>query len=239
MPEEQKEPGRRAYKTAWAREHYAKSDAEREKKSKYGREYYANLSPEERSDRQALWRQAWARRTWAKRKREADLKKMSPEERRREDDRWAKLAPEQQEVESKQAFERHFRTTYGLTPEESKSNAIDDLGTDTPARARSEVWSYPRDTRVRDAVLKRAKGKCEFCGELGFMKPDGTRYLESHHVIDLARDGADRLTNVIALCPNDHREAHFGERGKEIEKGMELKLRAINRQIRTTRKTGF
>jgi 5-methylcytosine-specific restriction endonuclease McrA len=157
------------------------------------------------------------------------LKKMSPEERKLEDDRWAKLAPGQQEVESRHEFERHFRTRYGLTPEESKSNAIDDLGTDTPARAKSEEWSYARDTKVRDAVLKRAKGKCEFCGELGFMKPDGTRYLESHHVIALARDGADRLTNVIALCPNDHREAHFGERGEEIEKGMILKLRAINR----------
>jgi hypothetical protein len=37
------------------------------------------------------------------------LKKMSPEERKREDDWWAKLAPKQQEVESRHAFERHFR----------------------------------------------------------------------------------------------------------------------------------
>jgi hypothetical protein len=108
---------------------------------------------------------------------------------------------------------------------DTKSDAIEDLGTDAPGRTKSEVWSYPRDPKVRDAVLQRAKGKCEYCGAFGFMKPDGTRYLESHHIIALAKDGADRLTNVIALCPNDHREAHYGERCEEIEKVMILKLR--------------
>lgn len=82
--------------------------------------------------------------------------------------------------------------------------------------------------KVRAAVLERANGKCEFCGKLGFMKTDGTRYLESHHVITLAADGADRLTNVIALCPDDHREAHFGARSDEIEREMMLRLRAVN-----------
>ena len=90
------------------------------------------------------------------------------------------------------------------------------------------MWSYARDPKVRDAVLRRAKGQCEYCGQLGFKKPGGTRYLESHHVIALARDGEDRETNVIALCPNDHREAHFGNRGEEIESEMILKLRAMN-----------
>lgn len=111
---------------------------------------------------------------------------------------------------------------------DTKSDAIDDLGTDAPDRAKSEVWSYARDPRVRDAVLRRAKGKCEFCGKPGFMKSDGTRYLESHHIIALAKDGEDRPTNVIALCPNDHREAHFGERCEQLEREMILKLGDIN-----------
>jgi hypothetical protein len=107
-------------------------------------------------------------------------------------------------------------------------SAIDDLGTDSPDRAKAETWSYARDPKVRAAVLKRADGKCEFCDKLGFMKADGTRYLESHHVIALAADGADRLTNVIALCPDDHREAHFGARSEEIEREMIMRLRAVN-----------
>jgi hypothetical protein len=105
------------------------------------------------------------------------------------------------------------------------SNAVDDLGADTPDRAKSETWSYVRDSGVREAVLRRANGMCEFCGRLGFMKPDGIRYLECHHIIALANDGADRETNVIALCPHDHREAHFGVRAEELERKMVLRLR--------------
>jgi hypothetical protein len=111
---------------------------------------------------------------------------------------------------------------------DNNSNAIDDLGADAPDRIMSEVWTYSRDLRVREAVLRRADRRCEFCGQLGFMKPDGTRYLESHHVIALANDGEDRLTNVIALCPNDHREAHFGERRDDIEAQMILQLETLN-----------
>jgi predicted HNH restriction endonuclease len=59
------------------------------------------------------------------------------------------------------------------------------------------------------------------------LKPDGTRYLETHHIIALAAEGADRVTNVIGLCPNDHREAHFGERRHVLEQEMILKLASI------------
>lgn len=110
---------------------------------------------------------------------------------------------------------------------DNDSNAIDDLGSDVPNRSTSEVWQYARDPRVRDEVLRRAKGRCEFCGALAFVKPDGTSYLESHHIIALADDGVVRMSNVIALCPKDHREAHFGERGGEMEREMVLKVRTI------------
>jgi len=115
----------------------------------------------------------------------------------------------------------------------SDSNAIDDLGSDVPDRRRSEVWSYVRDPAVRVKVLQRAKGRCEFCGALGFIKLDGSRYLEAHHIIALASDGADRTTNVIALCPIDHREAHFGERAQQIEAEMILKLKTLSSEIQT------
>jgi HNH endonuclease len=104
------------------------------------------------------------------------------------------------------------------------SDAIDDLGTDAPDRVTRSGISYARDPGIRDAVMKRAKGKCEFCGAIGFKRMDGATYLECHHIIALAEDGADRMTNVIALCPNDHREAHFGERWSEIEKQMIQKV---------------
>jgi hypothetical protein len=106
-------------------------------------------------------------------------------------------------------------------------DAIDDLGSDYPERKPGVANPYKRDSRVRDAVKKRAKGRCEFCGELGFLQTNGKRYTECHHIIALANDGADRLSNVIALCPKDHREAHFGMRSAELEAAMIEKLREI------------
>ena len=44
---------------------------------------------------------------------------------------------------------------------------------------------------------------------------DGRVYLETHHIVPLAENGRDTEQNVIALCPNEHREAHSG--AKKIE----------------------
>lgn len=76
------------------------------------------------------------------------------------------------------------------------------------------VWE--RNHRVRDAVLKRAAGQCEYCNSPGFKTLDGRIYLETHHVIPLSKSGADHIKNVAALCPNHHREAHHGEQSKAI-----------------------
>jgi hypothetical protein len=51
---------------------------------------------------------------------------------------------------------------------------------------------------------------CELCGEPGFLTAAGSIYLETHHVVPLSLDGPDHESNVVALCPNDHRRAHFG-----------------------------
>lgn len=63
-----------------------------------------------------------------------------------------------------------------------------------------------RDREVRDFALSRAQGKCELCGATGFQLPDGRTFLETHHVVPLAEGGADSASNVVALCPNHHRE---------------------------------
>ena len=79
---------------------------------------------------------------------------------------------------------------------------------------------YVRSPEVRKRVLSRSGGQCEWCNELGFKTPDGRRYLETHHVIPLSEGGADTESNVAALCPNHHREAHFGEVSSSMRKGL-------------------
>ena len=44
----------------------------------------------------------------------------------------------------------------------------------------------------------------------------GALYLETHHVIPLGEGGADDDGNVVALCANDHRRAHFAENSEAI-----------------------
>ena len=105
--------------------------------------------------------------------------------------------------------------------------ALDDLGTEDPARVLYASYTYLRDPKIRNAVMRRAAGNCEYCGEEGFLKEDGSRYLETHHVIALANDGSDKLTKVIALCPNDHRMAHFSNKRDSIEREMLLQLKVL------------
>ncbi|MBB4395065.1 HNH endonuclease signature motif containing protein [Bradyrhizobium sp. ERR14] len=106
------------------------------------------------------------------------------------------------------------------------SDAVDDLGTDSPGVTTYFGKRYARDPRVRAAVIERAGGKCEYCGKLGFKCANGSRYLECHHILALADDGADRMTNVIAICPGEHREVHFGERREKMEAEMIVKVAA-------------
>ena len=109
---------------------------------------------------------------------------------------------------------------------EFSADAIEDLneiplGVEEPEKSSRTSTSYARDPKVRAYVIARAKGACEFCGEKGFLMVGGMNYyLEAHHVIALANDGKDTPTNVIALCPKHHREAHFGINRKEIEAEM-------------------
>lgn len=81
-----------------------------------------------------------------------------------------------------------------------------------------------RDAEVRRRVLARAEGKCELCGEAGFLTHDGRIFLETHHVVPLSEDGADSTRNAIALCPNHHREAHHGNERVFLRKTMLAKL---------------
>ena len=70
---------------------------------------------------------------------------------------------------------------------------------------------FRRNADVVVAVLDRANGVCEKCGcEAPFKKRNGEPYLEVHHTIMLSKGGDDSVDNAMAVCPNCHRELHFG-----------------------------
>lgn len=87
---------------------------------------------------------------------------------------------------------------------------------------------FSRDQRVRAAVQQRAAaygGYCEACGQRSFQRSDGSWYLETHHVLALADGGKDSTDNVAAVCPQCHREAHYGVRATELEVQLVVRLR--------------
>lgn len=85
--------------------------------------------------------------------------------------------------------------------------------------------TYVRNPVYRVRALQRAQGNCELCGQPGFTMPDGRTFLETHHVIPLSDGGPDVKDNVAAICPNHHREAHYGSRALEIRHKLQAHLR--------------
>jgi len=94
-----------------------------------------------------------------------------------------------------------------------------------PEKTTLLTTGFKRNPDVVAQVLYRANGVCELC-----LKPapflrlsNGTPYLEVHHWKPLSEDGEDTLDNAAALCPNCHKEAHFGQRKEEIENSHKIK----------------
>ena len=72
---------------------------------------------------------------------------------------------------------------------------------------------FRRNADVIAEVLERADGRCEHCRHSApfLRRNDNSPYLEVHHKLPLADGGDDTVANALALCPNCHREAHFGK----------------------------
>jgi len=81
-----------------------------------------------------------------------------------------------------------------------------------PERMQVISTAFLRNPDVIAEVLHRANGICGKCGNPApfTRKSDGSPYLEVHHWIPLSEGGEDTVGNAVALCPNCHREAHFG-----------------------------
>lgn len=72
---------------------------------------------------------------------------------------------------------------------------------------------YLRNPYVVEYTFRQANGRCQKCGSAGpfLARSSGKPYLEVHHLVPLSQGGADDTDNAIALCPNCHREAHYGD----------------------------
>jgi 5-methylcytosine-specific restriction protein A len=87
-----------------------------------------------------------------------------------------------------------------------------------------------RSLAIRLYVLKRANGRCESCGNPGpFRTPDGSLFLEAHHIHKVADGGPDHPRKVIGVCPNCHRRAHYSVDFKKFNDVLARKLAKLEK----------
>ena len=71
---------------------------------------------------------------------------------------------------------------------------------------------YQRNQNIIEHAKRRANGICQLCKqEAPFKTKDNKPYLETHHIVWLAKGGSDTIDNTVALCPNCHRKVHHME----------------------------
>lgn len=108
---------------------------------------------------------------------------------------------------------------------------IQPSGNHDPKTTTSSITQYQRDPAVKAWILKEADGICECCNQKSpFKGIDGTPYLEVHHVRKLAEKGSDTITNAIAVCPNCHRELHYGEQAKSLVERLYKSVARLQRE---------
>ena len=113
-----------------------------------------------------------------------------------------------------QTLEAEFKAQVELAMQRPVDECAIRLATAPKIPQRVEVMTYAfvRNADVVATVLRRASGHCEECSAVApfLRRKDGTPYLEVHHRKPLADGGEDTVANAIAVCPNCHRQKHYG-----------------------------
>lgn len=111
------------------------------------------------------------------------------------------------------------KVTQPLSETEETRNTRLKSASKKPRQFEVKTKVYSRNPDVVAHALIRAKGICERCMQHApfTKKRDNTPYLEVHHIVQLAHGGNDEVENAQALCPNCHRELHFGKKLRDGE----------------------
>lgn len=90
-------------------------------------------------------------------------------------------------------------------------------GKKTPGVRSIVGQQFERSPWVAAAAKRRARGICQLCKQPApFKNNKGEPYLETHHIVWLAKGGEDTISNTVALCPNCHRKVHVLNRPADI-----------------------
>jgi 5-methylcytosine-specific restriction endonuclease McrA len=74
--------------------------------------------------------------------------------------------------------------------------------------------TYKRHNYLMVKIKEYRNFQCQFCSTK-IKKANGGFYIEACHINPKANRGADRLDNILVLCPNCHKLFDYGKRTKE------------------------
>ena len=112
------------------------------------------------------------------------------------------------EIKNKQTKKQDKRRLYEKAKQSQKF----------PRVINTNAVQYVRNTNVIEFALYLANGVCQLCNKNApFLTKEGQPYLETHHIIWLAKGGEDTIENTVALCPNCHKKMHIINSKKEVD----------------------
>jgi 5-methylcytosine-specific restriction protein A len=121
------------------------------------------------------------------------------------------------DVHDYDAYERDFKN---LSMAQLRKMAVEESKHPKPPDESSHAANY-RSAAVRSYILRRADGQCEACERPApFNTPADLPYLELHYLRSPSDGGPDHPEWVAGLCPNCHRQAHYGADRQEFNQQL-------------------
>ena len=122
----------------------------------------------------------------------------------------------------------------GGLPEDTQGLSLFELqqaamlqGAEVPKRTVQDALRtiVERAALVKKYARVRSNGICEACDKPApFTTANNVPFLEVHHIDRLSDGGPDRPDMVAAICPNCHREAHFGQNAEQLNEELTFKI---------------
>lgn len=112
--------------------------------------------------------------------------------------------------------------TYTLRGVDLLRDEVDEPELIAPLPIAAREWEYLVEIRARDRGWVRLARHTfgDYClvpkCVNTFLKDDGTRYVEVHHIEPLSEGGEEQIWNLAVICAHHHRVAHYA---RETERG--------------------
>ena len=123
-----------------------------------------------------------------------------------------------------------FARPFGLRAQLEESQAIPPpLTPDQLRRIQRILQSYERPSHITRIVKRRRQYTCQLCQAPGFLKRNGKRYCEVHHLFHLSNNPPPRCLGpeyLVVLCATCHRRIHYSEVGEPVraEDGWAIRI---------------